>query len=41
MQYACRYLNGKTILTIAGDEDQPMGLCGVRKRWLYMVYDLY
>ena len=25
------FLFGKTILTIAGDEDQPMGLCGVRK----------
>ena len=23
------FLFGKTILTIAGDEDQPMGLCGV------------
>ena len=25
------YLFGKTILTIAGDKDQPMGLCGVAK----------
>ena len=25
------YLFGKTIMTIAGDEDQPMGLCGVGK----------
>ena len=25
------FLFGKTILTIAGDEDQPMGLCGVIK----------
>ena len=25
------YLFGEKVLTIAGDEDQPMGLCGVAK----------
>ena len=32
------FLFGKTILTIAGDKDQPMGLCGVAKEGLSLIH---
>ena len=27
--YVCLFCINKTVMTVAGDEDQPMGICGV------------
>ena len=38
------FLHSKTVMTVAGDEDQPMGICGVISNgciWLISTDDLF